>query len=217
MVDWSRVLIAKGWQMRLRPLAAFVLRATAIFLSLSCSARADDVSLFDSRGLPVAYIDTDDKRTIYLWNGAPVAYLENRNSGAFNVWGFNGKHLGWFEKGAIWDRSGGATCAVREAFPGITSIEANKIHQANQADQEHYGNFSRKANPYGALWFASMLESFDRRILRWWGRSWRKGPLVKDALKDFAQLAVRWRPLPAAVEIDGMVEVALSDSETEFF
>ena len=108
------------------PLAAFVLGTTAFFSSLLFSARADEVSLFDSRGSPVAYIDTDDELTIYLWSGTPVAYLEDRDAGAFHVWRFNGKHLGWFEKGAIWEQSGGATCVVSKAFPGITSIEPIK-------------------------------------------------------------------------------------------
>ena len=38
---------------------------------------AKEISLFDSDGEAVAYIDTSDDFTIYLWKGKPVAYLDN--------------------------------------------------------------------------------------------------------------------------------------------
>src|SRR5262249_58627017 len=74
----------------------------------------------------VAYIDTKDELTIYLWDGRPVAYLEGRDGNALHVWGFNGEHLGWFEQGAIWERSGNAACAVREVLPGFAKFEPFK-------------------------------------------------------------------------------------------
>jgi hypothetical protein len=43
----------------------------------------------------------DDDMTIYLWAGKPVAYLDLVGSGEFDVYGFNGQHLGWFANGAI--------------------------------------------------------------------------------------------------------------------
>jgi hypothetical protein len=90
------------------------------------NSQAEEIPLFGASGTAVAYVDTEDELTIYLWNGKPVAYMEDRDGGALHVWGFNGKHLGWFEKGAIWDRSGGASCAVKEAFRGITNFEPFK-------------------------------------------------------------------------------------------
>ena len=54
-------------------------------------------TLFDSKGNPIAYLDFDDDNTFYLWNGTPVAYLSSNNT----IYGFNGKHLGWYEKGII--------------------------------------------------------------------------------------------------------------------
>jgi hypothetical protein len=54
--------------------------------------------------------------TIYLWSGKPVAYLVPDNSReGFNIYGFNGKHLGWFVHGVAWDHSGDAACAVKSA------------------------------------------------------------------------------------------------------
>lgn len=35
-------------------------------------------------------------------SGKPVAYLEKGSAGeGYNVYGFNGSHLGWFTQGAI--------------------------------------------------------------------------------------------------------------------
>jgi len=58
-------------------------------------------TLFNSMGEPVAYISRDQNRTIYLWDGHPVAYLYG-----YNVYGFNGRHLGWFINGIVYDPDG---------------------------------------------------------------------------------------------------------------
>ena len=44
-----------------------------------------EISLFNSDGDAVAYIDTNDEdNTIYLWNGTPVAYLSS-DSNYYNI------------------------------------------------------------------------------------------------------------------------------------
>jgi hypothetical protein len=95
---------------------------TAAFLALLLSAQPaladDEVALFDGQGKATAYVVVEDDMTIYLWRGKPVAYLDADSSGGFNVYGFNGKHLGWFLRGTIWDHVGGASCAVKEALRG---------------------------------------------------------------------------------------------------
>lgn len=98
----------------------------ALVMCLASNSSAEEISLFASDGSAVAYVDTDDEMTIYLWSGQPVAYLEDRDSGAIHVWGFNGKHLGWFEQGAIWDGSGNAACALKEALPRFSKSEPFK-------------------------------------------------------------------------------------------
>lgn len=80
----------------------------------------DEVSLFDGSGKPVAYIAVDDEMTIYLWGGKPVAYLDRDTSGGYHVYGFNGKHLGWFVRGVIWGQDGKASCAVKEVLASTT-------------------------------------------------------------------------------------------------
>jgi hypothetical protein len=76
----------------------------------------DEVTLFNGRGKADAYIALDDEMTIYLWSGKPVAYLEKDSDSGYNVYGFNGKHLGWFVKGILIDHDGNASCAVKEAL-----------------------------------------------------------------------------------------------------
>jgi hypothetical protein len=75
---------------------------------------ADDVALFDGAGKASAYIAVDDELTIYLWSGEPVAYLEQDSAGGFHIYGFNGKHLGWFVDGLVRNHDGDAACATKE-------------------------------------------------------------------------------------------------------
>jgi hypothetical protein len=87
------------------------------FVLIAASALADDdVTLFDGAGKATAYIAVDDELTIYLWDGKPVAYLESDSEGGYHVYGFNGKHLGWFVRGVIWDHGGKASCATKETL-----------------------------------------------------------------------------------------------------
>lgn len=97
------------------------------FAILVCSlfstgqAHAKEITLFDSKGDAIAYIDTSDELTIYLWDGDPVAYLYDDR-----VYGFNGKHLGWFVDGIIWNHRGNAVGFIEGAVNMVTSIEPIK-------------------------------------------------------------------------------------------
>lgn len=87
-----------------------------------------DISLYDSSGKAVAYITPDS--TIYLWGGKPVAYLTNDPAGGSHVYGFNGKHLGWFVQNLVHDHTGkaagGTKAAVAHAAGGFTQPESLK-------------------------------------------------------------------------------------------
>lgn len=99
------------------------------FIALSTIAHAEDeVTLFNGAGKADAYIAVDDELTIYLWGGKPVAYLEKDSSGGYHVYGFNGKHLGWFVKGIIRDHEGNASCATKEAMSS-TEYEPYKAYK----------------------------------------------------------------------------------------
>ncbi len=87
----------------------------ALIFALQCVAQDEEVALFDSNGKPVAYVSMrEDAATIYIWSGRPVAYLKSSHSTGFSVYGFNGKHLGWFVKGVLRDHDGDAACGVRD-------------------------------------------------------------------------------------------------------
>jgi len=80
-----------------------------------------EISLFDTKGTAVAYIADDGEGTIYLWNGNAVAYLLQDK-----VYGFNGKHLGWFDSGIMRDLKGAQVGFVKSACPRTTKTERTK-------------------------------------------------------------------------------------------
>jgi hypothetical protein len=109
----------------MRTLCAVVL--TILFLP-AIALPDDEISLFDSSGKPVAYIA--EELTIYLWSGKPVAYLdEDSSNGGFHVYGFNGKHLGWFVRGVIRDHRGNGAGAIKEVFRSSTEYEPYKSYK----------------------------------------------------------------------------------------
>lgn len=57
------------------------------------------MTFYNSHGKPIAY--SENGTDIYLFNGQPIAYLSGDA-----VYSYNGKHLGWFEKGWIRDKKG---------------------------------------------------------------------------------------------------------------
>ena len=77
-------------------------------------SRADDgFSFYDSRGRAAAYFEESNDLVVYLWSGEPVAYLDDES-----IFGFNGKHLGWYRDGLIYDNDGGIVVAPASAFRG---------------------------------------------------------------------------------------------------
>jgi|AntRauTorckE5430_2_1112549.scaffolds.fasta_scaffold02074_9 hypothetical protein len=97
-------------------------------LIVSLQVYAQEITLFDSNGNARAYIDYNDDATIYLWNGKPVAFLEN-DGNDMCVFGFNGNFLGWYEDGVIYNDDGDAVGARNGATNMITNIEPIKSIQ----------------------------------------------------------------------------------------
>lgn len=58
------------------------------------------IALYDENKEAIAYIDYGDDTTIYTFEGEPVAYIQSEEQ----VYGFNGKFLGWYWEGALYDR-----------------------------------------------------------------------------------------------------------------
>jgi len=119
-----------------------------ILLTFSSLSHADDeVSLFSGNGDAVAYIALSDELTIYMWSGKPVAYLSEDSSGGYHVYGFNGKHLGWFVSGIVRDHKSDAACAVKETmnstnFEPFKSFKEFKPFKAFQEFAPSRSNFS---------------------------------------------------------------------------
>ena len=93
-------------------------------------------TLFDSKGNPIAYLDFDDDNTFYLWNGTPVAYLSSNNT----IYGFNGKHLGWYEKGIIRNLLGeknGFNKSALGVFPKYEPYKSYKSYKPYKAYKEY--------------------------------------------------------------------------------
>ena len=80
-----------------------------------------EVTLYDRSGRPTAYIEMENDHTVYLWDGSPVAYTDGDN-----VYGFNGRHLGWFEQGILYDRYGQGIGFTSESCPSRVSSESPK-------------------------------------------------------------------------------------------
>lgn len=81
-------------------------------------------TLFETNGTPVAYIDYSDS-TIFLWNGKPVGYLDADNC----IFGFNGKHLGWYEDGIVWNLQGEITGYNKKTLPVYAKYEPYKSYK----------------------------------------------------------------------------------------
>ena len=80
-----------------------------------------DKILYDKSGTAVAYITSDYHEIVYLWEGLPVAYLYEQE----NVYGFNGRHLGWFRDEVLYNHRGERigftfnTCPVSVGKPPV--------------------------------------------------------------------------------------------------
>ena len=61
-----------------------------------------ETTLFNTKGDPVAYIAADFRRTIFLWSGAPSAYIYEKKY----IYGINGHHLGWFRDDILFNNNG---------------------------------------------------------------------------------------------------------------
>ncbi len=86
--------------------------ATALLLASQPVFAAEESPLSNFRGEKIAYVAGDE--TIYLWDGRPVAYLIADRDGSEDVFGFNGRHLGWFLEDMIWSHDGRPVCTAKE-------------------------------------------------------------------------------------------------------
>lgn len=86
------------------------------------SRRSGETTLFGRNGEPIAYIAHQEGNTIYTFAGKPFAYIDDSN----NIYGFNGKHLGWFEDDLVWDHQGYRIGFTKSTCPVFTQFEPFK-------------------------------------------------------------------------------------------
>jgi hypothetical protein len=80
-----------------------------------------ETNLYDKSGKPLVYISDDIDKTIYLWEGKPVCYIYEDK-----LYGFNGKHLGWFVNGILYDNDGLRIGYTKNTCPCVTSVQSVK-------------------------------------------------------------------------------------------
>lgn len=101
-----------------------ILFLTLMMLFVSTLA-AQQQSLYDCDGEVRAYIDYNEEATIFMWDGTPVAFVEIDGSDSC-VFGFNGRFLGWYEDGVIYDKKGYAVGARYAAVSMTSKVERIK-------------------------------------------------------------------------------------------
>ena len=99
-----------------------------------------EITIYNKKGIPCAYLATDNDNTIYLWNRQPVAYLDNEN-----IYGLNGKHLGWFKrKRVMYDKNG-----LRIGFTTITCPSAIQVKTKKSAKKTKPEKTAKLSIRYG--------------------------------------------------------------------
>lgn len=138
----------------------FILMITFLCLSFGTPepAQASDVefSFYEPSGTPVAYLAPAEEMTIYTWSGDPVAYLDTDEADGPHVYGFNGKHLGWFAKGLIFDKTGKVACASKEAlstteYEPYKSYKKYKPYRAYKERSPRQPSFTAVSSSLGCL------------------------------------------------------------------
>jgi len=108
-------------------------------------------ALFDAKGCPVAYLADDGERTICLWNGQAVAYIDDR----LNCHGWNGHYLGWVEDGILFDAQGQAVGFLKPDNADHSCAESRKcskfVDRAKSAKCPPCSRPARRAGPSSLL------------------------------------------------------------------
>lgn len=85
-----------------------------------------EISLYGTDGRASMYI-ADDGETIYNWDGYAKCYMVDDE-----IYGWRGKHLGWFFHGVVYDLDGYVLGYTKEASPRILYTECTKWTKKTQ-------------------------------------------------------------------------------------
>ena len=131
----------------------FILALFAIISIVKCYAQSE-ISLYDKGGNAVAYLSPNDEWCIYSWQGKPLAYVSNDGQ-IFHVYGFNGKHLGWYLDGILIDHDGNAVGfrkgAISNVYEQYENYKGNKEYRPFRSYQEY-----APSRPYYTAYFSAV-------------------------------------------------------------
>ncbi|MHB8761557.1 MAG: 4-fold beta flower protein [Coriobacteriia bacterium] len=99
-----------------------------------------ETTLYDAAGQPVAYIAEDGELAVYLWSGEAVAYIDGEI-----VRGWNGRHLGFFVHGVLYDTAGRRTGAVADQCSCV--MRAEPVKQPKRAKRVKFAPHAPSSFP----------------------------------------------------------------------
>ena len=102
-----------------------LLFALFLFSTSSGSLLSQELTLYDRQGEAIAYVDFHEDATIFLWDGTPVAFLEEGGQER-GVFGFNATFLGWYEDGVVYDKEGYMVGASENELAVMPKLEPIK-------------------------------------------------------------------------------------------
>jgi hypothetical protein len=79
-------------------------------------------TLYDKKGEAVAYIATEHRGAVFLWDGQPVAYIYEEG----HLYGVNGRHLGWFIDDILYDQEGARIGFTSSTCPAAVGKRRSK-------------------------------------------------------------------------------------------
>lgn len=99
-----------------------------------------DGVLFDGKGHPVAYLEDDGERIIYLWNGHAVAYFVGDR-----IYGWNGNHIGWYSEGVAYDVLGQRVGSIGDKCP--RALQVLRVKAPKRARQPKFARAPEHKRP----------------------------------------------------------------------
>lgn len=120
-----------------------------------------DGALFDGKGCPVAYIEDEGERVLYLWNGHAVAYLvEDR------LYGWNGHHIGWYDSSVVYDLHGQRVGSLGDQCP--RALQVLRVKPAKYSRQPKHARLpEHKRVDYRYTYSDQDFESFLKGGATW--------------------------------------------------
>lgn len=154
-----------------------IILSVTLMYTVGCSSKEEQeennnifetgqVTLYDNNKEAIAYIDYDDERTIYLWDGTPVAYLvsENKTIDGDEVFGFNGICLGWYYEGILYDYNGYVVGAKKGIIKGSINTTATHIEKIKSIKHikpiKHIHHVSLAQHVFTNKWSETDLTTF---------------------------------------------------------